>query len=106
MSSTFVKTNQRGRVLEITLDRPPANAINQEVSVALHDALRMLQEDGDLRVGMLTGGGNQFFSAGWDLKELAQASSSAEASQAALLRRAASRGSPSSGISRSPSSQR
>lgn len=83
MSSAFVKTNRSGPVLEITLDRPPVNAINQDVSLALHEALRMLQEDADLRVGILTGGGNRIFSAGWDLKELAQASSSSEASQAA-----------------------
>ena len=66
-----VKRARRGAVLEITLDRPKANAIDRATSRALHDALRALAEDDGLRVAILTGGGDRFFSAGWDLKAAA-----------------------------------
>lgn len=58
-------------IVEITIDRPPANAINPDVSNAVYDALSRLQQDENLRVGIITGGGDRFFSAGWDLKEIA-----------------------------------
>ena len=59
------------RIVEITIDRPPANAINPSVSKAIYEALSMLQDDDELRVGIITGSGNRIFSAGWDLKEIA-----------------------------------
>jgi crotonobetainyl-CoA hydratase len=59
------------RIVEITIDRPPANAINPGVSNAIYEALSMLQEDDGLRVGIITGAGGRIFSAGWDLKEIA-----------------------------------
>ncbi len=63
----------RAEVLEdgiwlVTLDRPPANAVDVPTSRALYDAFRRLEEDSALRVGVLTGAGTRFFSAGWDLK--------------------------------------
>jgi crotonobetainyl-CoA hydratase len=64
---------RRGRVLEITLDRPPANAINLALGTALHEALCGLRDDPNLSVGLLTAAGERIFSAGWDLKELAAA---------------------------------
>jgi len=55
----------------VTLDRPKANAIDVSTSRALYDAFRRLQEDRSLRVAVLTGAGDRFFSAGWDLKAAA-----------------------------------
>ncbi|MDH3388350.1 MAG: enoyl-CoA hydratase-related protein [Gammaproteobacteria bacterium] len=66
-----VRVASHDQVVEITIDRPPANAINPGVSNAIYEALTMLQDDDDLRVGIITGGGNRIFSAGWDLKEIA-----------------------------------
>jgi crotonobetainyl-CoA hydratase len=66
-----VRTSVEDQVLVITLDRPPANAIDVETSHALYDAFRGLEADPALRVGVLTGGGSRFFSAGWDLKAAA-----------------------------------
>lgn len=63
-----VKTERHGRVLIVTLDRPKANAINAATSIALGEAFQTLQEDDSLSVGVVTGGGSRFFSAGWDLK--------------------------------------
>ena len=61
-----VKVTRRDRVLIVTLDRPKANAIDVATSLDLYDAFRMLDEDPELRVGIVTGSG-RFFSAGWDL---------------------------------------
>jgi crotonobetainyl-CoA hydratase len=67
-----VTTERRGRVLLVTLDRPKANAIDAVTSIALGEAFRTLQEDNSLSVGIVTGGGERFFSAGWDLKAAAE----------------------------------
>jgi len=32
----FVRKERRGRVLEITMDRPPANAINRQFSAEMY----------------------------------------------------------------------
>jgi crotonobetainyl-CoA hydratase len=66
-----VKLQRRGAVLEVTLDRPKANAIDLATSKALYAAFRTLEEDPDLRVAILTGAGDRIFSAGWDLKAAA-----------------------------------
>jgi crotonobetainyl-CoA hydratase len=66
--SQSVRVEQRGHVLEVTLDRPKVNAIDLEASRALGAAFVRLRDDPDLRVGIVTGGGDRLFSAGWDLK--------------------------------------
>ncbi|TPL43513.1 enoyl-CoA hydratase-related protein [Mesorhizobium sp. B2-4-6] len=72
MTDTTVIAQRLGPVLEITLNRPPANAINRATSRALHIGLKMLQDDPNLRVGLIIGAGERIFSAGWDLKEVAE----------------------------------
>ncbi len=62
-----VRTAVEGQTLLITIDRPQANAIDVTASRALFAALDRLRRDPDLRVGVLTGAGNRFFCAGWDL---------------------------------------
>lgn len=66
-----VRTEVVGGVLVVTLDRPTANAIDVPTSLALYDAFARLEDDAALRVGVVTGGGERFFSAGWDLKAAA-----------------------------------
>ncbi len=63
-----VRREVDGPVLVITLDRPKANAIDVATSQALYAGFVQLQEDPALRVAILTGAGDRFFSAGWDLK--------------------------------------
>lgn len=63
-----VKIERRGRVLEITLDRPKVNAIDDPTSRKLSEAFVMLRDDPELWVGILTAAGDRIFSAGWDLK--------------------------------------
>ena len=41
--SAEVKVETYDRIVEITIDRPPANAINSNVSNAIYAALTMLQ---------------------------------------------------------------
>ena len=48
-----------------------ANAISQAASRALSDAFVAFRNDHEARVAILTGGGEKFFSAGWDLKAAA-----------------------------------
>ena len=67
-------------IIEITINRPPANAINRDVSLAIHQALTRLQNDNNLQVAIITGSGDRIFSAGWDLKEIA----AMDSNQAAL----------------------
>ncbi len=66
-----VRTEVSGSVLVITLDRPPANAVDVPTSLALHAAFARLESDGGLRAGIVTGAGERFFCAGWDLKAAA-----------------------------------
>jgi crotonobetainyl-CoA hydratase len=63
-----VRTHRNGRVLEVTLDRPKANAIDTPTSRLLGETFRAFRDDPSLRVAIVTGGGDKFFSAGWDLK--------------------------------------
>ncbi len=77
--SDEVRVDIHDRIVEITIDRPPANAINTRVSNQIYAALSQLQQDDDLRVGIITGSGERIFSAGWDLKEIAAIDSNEEA---------------------------
>jgi enoyl-CoA hydratase len=70
--SDAVLTEQRGRVLLITLNRPDAmNAINGALSNGLWAAVGRLNDDPSLTAGVLTGAGRGF-SAGMDLKAFAR----------------------------------
>ena len=60
-----------GHVLTVTLNRPTAkNAFSPSMLVGAADAWKLLDEDPELRVGILTGSGGDFCS-GMDLKALA-----------------------------------
>lgn len=65
--SEFLKTNRNGQIFEIVLDKPKANAINYPLSIEMGEAFAAFRDDPDLRVAILTGAGEKFFSAGWDL---------------------------------------
>jgi crotonobetainyl-CoA hydratase len=66
--SNAVRTERRGHVLEVTLDRPKVNAIDVEASRRLGEAFVLLRDDPELRVGIITSAGDRVFSAGWDIK--------------------------------------
>ncbi len=71
MSEGPVRLRRDGSVLEVTLDRPPANAIDSVTSRLMGEAFQQFRDDPELRVAIVTGGGEKFFSAGWDLKAAA-----------------------------------
>lgn len=71
MSDNPVKTHRDGHVLEVTLDRPKANAIDLATSRIMGQVFRDFRDDPDLRVAIITGGGDKFFCPGWDLKAAA-----------------------------------
>jgi crotonobetainyl-CoA hydratase len=66
-----VHTEVIGSTLIVTLDVPKANAINVTTSMELYEAFVRLRDDASLRTAVLTGAGERFFSAGWDLKAAA-----------------------------------
>ncbi len=70
--SQAVRTERRGAVLEVTLDRPKANAIDMATSRELGDTFLRFRDDPELRVAIVTGAGERIFSAGWDLKAAAE----------------------------------
>lgn len=71
MTASPVRTERRGHVLEVTLDRPKANAIDLKTSVILGDTFKEFRDDPELRVALITGAGEKFFCPGWDLKAAA-----------------------------------
>ncbi len=72
MTESPVKTERRGHVLEVTLDRPKANAIDLETSRMMGEVFKDFRDDPDLRIALLTGAGEKFFCPGWDLKAAAE----------------------------------
>lgn len=71
MSETPIKTHRNGHVLEVTLDRPKANAIDLKTSRIMGEVFTAFRDDPDLRVALITGAGKKFFCPGWDLKAAA-----------------------------------
>jgi crotonobetainyl-CoA hydratase len=72
MATDSVKTNILGHVLEVTLDRPKANAIDLKTSKVMGDIFCDFRDNPNLRVAIITGAGEKFFCAGWDLKAAAE----------------------------------
>ena len=72
MTDSPIKIRREGGVLEVTLDRPKANAIDFATSRLMGDTFVGFRDDPELRVAIVTGAGERFFSAGWDLKAAAQ----------------------------------
>ena len=67
-----IKVKKEGPILEVTIDRPKANAIDSKTSIILGDVFSDFRDNPDLRVAILTGAGEKFFSAGWDLKAVSK----------------------------------
>jgi crotonobetainyl-CoA hydratase len=66
-----VRTVKDGPILEVTIDRPKANAIDLKASRRLNQIVTSFRDDPDLRIAIITGAGDRFFSPGWDLKAAA-----------------------------------
>ena len=66
-----IKTRIDGHILEVTLDRPKANAVDLATSRIMGEVFRDFRDNPDLRVAILTAAGEKFFCPGWDLKAAA-----------------------------------
>ena len=66
-----IKTKITGKILEVTIDRPKANAIDLMTSREMGKIFAAFRDDPKLLVAILTAEGEKFFCPGWDLKAAA-----------------------------------
>lgn len=66
-----ILTRRENAILEVTLDRPKANAIDLATSRTMGEVFRDFRDDDSLRVAILRAQGEKFFCPGWDLKAAA-----------------------------------
>ena len=66
-----IRTKREGGILEVTLDRPKANAIDLKTSRIMGDVFADFRDDPALRVAIVAAAGEKFFCPGWDLKAAA-----------------------------------
>jgi len=66
-----ITTRSEDGILEVTLDRPKANAIDLQTSRRMGDVFAAFRDDDALRVAIIRGAGDKFFCPGWDLKAAA-----------------------------------
>ena len=71
LDSGPVTTRREDGILEVTLDRPKANAIDLATSRVMGEVFADFRDDPDLRVAIVRTAGDKFFCAGWDLKAAA-----------------------------------
>ncbi len=71
MTDNPIKTRTEGGILEVTIDRPKANAIDLATSNIMGEVFRDFRDNQTLRVAIVTGAGEKFFCPGWDLKAAA-----------------------------------
>lgn len=69
---SVITTRREGAILEVTLDRPKANAIDLATSRLMGETFKTFRDDPELRVAIVRTAGDKFFSAGWDLKAAAE----------------------------------
>ena len=65
--STGFRVEIADGIAVVTVDRPKANAIDAATSFAMGEAFVGFESDPAVRVAIVTGAGERFFSAGWDL---------------------------------------
>jgi crotonobetainyl-CoA hydratase len=71
MTENPIRTARRGNVLEVTIDRPKANAIDAKTSRIMGEVFAAFRDDPEMRCAILTATGDKFFCPGWDLKAAA-----------------------------------
>ena len=76
--SDGVKIVKAGDILEVTINRPKVNAIDLATSRRLNDIFTSFRDDAALKIAIITGAGDRFFSPGWDLKAAAAGENSDE----------------------------
>ncbi len=68
-----IKFEKKNQIAYVTIDRPKVlNALNMATMQELKQAFASIQDDDEVRVAILTGGGEKAFVAGADIGELSQ----------------------------------
>jgi len=70
MSLPIIEYDKKGTTVVITIDHPPANTWDLQTTKSFGEALDTVNRDNDVRVVVITGKGNKFFSAGLDVKDV------------------------------------
>jgi len=87
MAYAFIKYEQDGRIVTITINRPERmNSIHPPTSAELAAAWNTFRDDDSAWIAILTGAGDRAFSAGNDLKYTAEMSRAADRPRFAPLR--------------------
>ena len=71
MSYNNIKFEKQEGIGVLTIDRPKAlNALNSETLLELNDCIGKIEADKEVKVLVITGGGDKSFVAGADIKEM------------------------------------
>lgn len=68
-----IKYELNGHIAIITIDHPPANTWNLATLNEFEDAIGVVENDGNVRVLVITGAGEKCFSAGFDVSDAVNA---------------------------------
>ena len=71
MTDSPIAIRREGGILEVSLNRPKANAIDLQTSRLMGEIFMEFRDASKMRVAILRAEGEKFFSAGWDLKAAA-----------------------------------
>ena len=61
MLNTPINTHQEDGILEVTINRPKANAIDLKTSQLMGEVFKNFRDDPNLRVAIITGAGKNSF---------------------------------------------
>jgi enoyl-CoA hydratase/carnithine racemase len=73
MKSENIILEKKDHIALITFDHPPANTWNLAALKAFEQVVTTVEQDSEIRVVILTGAGEKFFSAGYDVTDAANA---------------------------------
>lgn len=82
-----IKVDTVGKVVRVTMDRPPVNALTLALYDEIADTFEAIGKRMDVHCVLLTGAGNRAFCAGLDLKEFLAAKVEDDPHRAAIVRR-------------------
>ncbi|MBW2363706.1 MAG: enoyl-CoA hydratase/isomerase family protein, partial [Deltaproteobacteria bacterium] len=71
MTEKNIILEKKGYISILTIDHPPANAINLATAQEFEQALDKVENDPGTRIVIITGGGEKCFSAGFDVSDAA-----------------------------------
>ncbi len=66
-----ILVEKKAHIAVVTINHPPANTWNLATMEAFEQAMEMIEGDGEVRVVVITGAGDRYFSAGFDVKDAA-----------------------------------